>query len=76
MEALAAVAVVAVACLVGLRWLLAFKAREADRERIHAVDCMRLGAESAGAKDVAELSKRLAQLEAWKDAQALRSIRG
>ena len=76
MEALGAVAVVAVACLVGLRWLLAFKAREADRERIHAVDCMRLGAESAGSKDVAELSKRLAQLEAWKDAQALRSIRG
>jgi hypothetical protein len=76
MEALGAVAVVAVACLVGLRWLLTFKAREADRERLHAMDCMRLGAESAGAKDVAELSKRLAQLEAWRDTQALRSIRG
>lgn len=75
MEALGAVAVVAVACLVGLRWLLAFKAREADRERLHAMDCMRLGAESAGAKDVAELSKRLTQLEAWRDTQALRSLR-
>jgi len=76
MEALGAVAVVAVACLVGLRWLLAFKAREADRERQHRLEDRRVAAEAVGSVAVGDLEKRLAQLEAWKDTQALRSIRG
>jgi len=75
MEAVASVAVVAVAALVGLRWWLAFRARESDRARLHEVESKRLGVESAGAKDVAELAKRVQQLEAWKDTQALRALR-
>ena len=75
MEGLAAVAVVCAALLVGLRWWLAFQAREADRVRLHSVEERRAAAQ-ADAAAVGDLSKRVAQLEAWRDTQALRSIRG
>ena len=75
MEAVASVAVVAVAALVGLRWWLAFRAREAERNRQHRLEDRPLAAEAVGNVAVEAVAKRVQQLEAWKDTQALRALR-
>lgn len=76
MEALASVVAVCAAALLALRWWLAFRVRESERARLHLLDEKRIDGESAGAVAVAALAKRVGDLEAWKNSQVLRAVRG